>query len=152
MSHVKCEQVELMNSGEISVEDLRLTFNTICNQIEDGRITNMDMTIISMGLDEREISVSYIQASASTDPIHVKPHLITASSVQALGVDRDRLFDAYAELCGTVQPFMYADDRAPNSRAAMLRMGSSEYEVVLATTDVVIPDDETEETEEEDDF
>ena len=153
MSRVNCETVGVIETPKISNEDLRTSLNALCDQIEDGRITNMDMTIITMAVDTREISVSSICASAQLHPTKVLPTRISATSVQAVGVDQDQLFDAYNLLCDTVQPLMLADDRSPNSKAALLRMGASDYEVVMVPRGNVIPDDaETIEEEDEDDF
>ncbi len=153
MSRVNCEKVEVIESSSIPTADLRTTLNTLCDQIENGRIANMDMTIITMGLEPSEISVSTIQASAQIHPTDVLPTRITATSVQALGVDRDQLFDAYTTLCDTVQPFIVAVDHTPESKIALLRMGVSDCEIAMVPGgSVIAEDEETNEEEDEDEF
>lgn len=154
MSRIGCKEARVIDSTWISNEDLRSTLNTLCDQIENGLITNMDMTLITMGLDTREITVSSIRSSAQRYPTKVLPNRITTTSAQAIGVDEDQLFSAYNLLCDTVQPLIYLDDRAPNSKAAMLQMGASEYPIAMVPNDEVVPDgtDDEEVMGEDDDF
>lgn len=155
MSRVKCEKVELIESTSVTSEDLRSTLNALCDQIEDGRITNMDMTIITMGVDMRDISVSNIVSSAQLHPSKVLPNRISATSVQAVGVDQDQLFSAYNLLCSTVQPSMFNSLDDDGNKNAIMRMGSSDYEVVMTQIEIANTDeDEPAEHEEEveDDF
>jgi hypothetical protein len=154
MSRIHCDEVVVAHS-EPKVEDLRATFNLLCDQLESGQITNMDMTITTMGLDAGEITVASIIHSAQlgdSDTYHAP--VISAISAQATGVVDNELFSSYKLLCESIRPTMYADDRAPNSNVAMLRMGASEYPVEMVPRGEVIPDgtDDEEEIEEDDEF
>lgn len=127
MHHVDCKEARVIESTTTSNNDLRTTLNDLCDKIESGHITNMDMTIITMGVESREITVSSIRSSAQLHPTKILPNKLSTVTAQAIGVDEMQLFNAYNLLCGTIQPLIYSDNHKPNAKVAKLRMGASDY-------------------------
>lgn len=122
MSKIECENVQVTNIDKLTVDELRLTFNTLCNRIESGLITNMDMSILTMSTTDRDITAASIMVSQQITDDNSLPPLITVSQIRAENVDRDYLFEAYNTLCETARMTMMHDDK---NRGTLVVVGNA---------------------------